>query len=234
VGPSVKRLADWLAGPLARLMHERFGLSPTQLTWGAFWLSGAAAGAIAAHHTAAGLLLMALGQALDGLDGTVARAYGLGSEAGHRLDTLLDRASETLIFLAFGAAGLVPLGHALLAVAAVLLLTTVCDRSGFDPGVKRVALYFGAWVPYPTLFALIFGVNLTAYVIGLLLIDFQFQGRMDRLGGDLDTVASRAVALEHAERGGAPALDPLTSPPQLQTTEAQSNRVFTAEAQRTQ
>ena len=236
VGPSVKRLADWLAGPLARVMHERFGLSPTQLTWAAFWLSGAAAVAVAAHHTGVGLLLMALGQLLDGLDGTVARAYGLGSEAGHRLDTRLDRASETLIFLAFAAAGLVPLGHAVLAVAAVLLLTTVCDRSGFDPGVKRVALYFGAWVPYPTLFALIFGVNLAAYVIGLLLIDFQFQRRMDRLGGDLDTVASRAVALEHAERGAAPAAAPALDPhpPQPQTTEAQRHRVLTAETQRTQ
>jgi phosphatidylglycerophosphate synthase len=195
-GSSLRSAVDRAQRPILRLLHERLGLSPNGITWISLALSLAAAAAIAMRHLTAGLVLMAASQLFDGMDGGMARVYRLESAAGRRFDTTADRISEVAIFLAFALAGWVPLRLVLLALVAIALVTSTVERSNFDPGFKRFVLYFGVFFPYPLLFTVIFFANLIVYVVGLLLIDCRFQVKMDELGGDLDTVASRAVALE--------------------------------------
>jgi phosphatidylglycerophosphate synthase len=192
----VRSRVDRFNGPILRLLHEHLGLAPTTVTWLGLAMSLAAAAAIALRQLYLGLALMAVGQLLDGYDGGIARTYGLSSPAGEKLDTLADRLSEIAIFAGFAISGWVPVDKVVLALVAIGLVTSIERRSHFDPGFKRFVLYFGLFFPYPLLFTIIFAANLAVYVIGLLIIDCQFQVKMDALGGDLDTVASRAVALE--------------------------------------
>src|SRR2546430_15663220 len=138
--PALGRGLDRAIRPLLRLSHVTLGLSPAQVTWASFAASAAAGVAVGMGRPgwAGGLGLMALGQVLDGIDGGIARAYGLASEAGRRLDTLVDRLSEAAVFAGVAWAGLVSWELVVVALPAIPLITSLDDRSKRHPCANPV------------------------------------------------------------------------------------------------
>ena len=133
-----------------------------------------------------GMVLLAVSQIVDGLDGGVARRYNLGSEAGEKLDTLYDRLNELAIFLALAYIGQTSFTLAILAFVAILLVTWVEPLSHFDPGFKRFTLYFGflAGVMFHVrgfnlAMNVVFFANLTVFCLGTIIADYRFQREID-------------------------------------------------------
>ncbi|HEM46894.1 MAG TPA: CDP-alcohol phosphatidyltransferase family protein, partial [Alphaproteobacteria bacterium] len=81
----------------------RTGLTPNAITWIGFALSGANALAFVAHrHLIAFGLLVAVVEAIDNVDGAVARVTGQSTRAGAYLDATTDRYKDVFILLALG------------------------------------------------------------------------------------------------------------------------------------
>src|SRR5262249_8681229 len=98
--PVLQRALDKPLLPVVRLLH-RLRLTPNQVSWASLVVTIVAALRIASGHITSGLALMAFGQVVDAMDGAMARIYQLSSKAGQRVDTLVDRLSETAIFIGF-------------------------------------------------------------------------------------------------------------------------------------
>jgi phosphatidylglycerophosphate synthase len=181
------RESDGILNVLIVFAHETLGLTPNQISTAGFVLGMAAAALVSGGFLLTGLIVLAVSQLVDGLDGGVARRYNLQTERGRMLEVVYDRLNELAILLALAFAGYATLTMAGLAFIAILLVTMVEPSSGFDPGFKRFVLYFGYAAMmlfhirgFQIAMHVIFLANLSAFVIGTVLTDYRLQEQIDR------------------------------------------------------
>jgi len=90
----------WMFRPLERAA-VRLEIHPDALSWSSLALHGVAALLLAVGAFGLGGWLLAFGAACDALDGAVARARGLASDAGEVLDAAVDRWAEMAVFFGY-------------------------------------------------------------------------------------------------------------------------------------
>jgi len=183
----MRSASDGILGTLITVAHEKMGLSPNQISTAGLVAGIAAAVAVVTGDLAVAMVLLAVSQVLDGLDGGVARRYGLHSEKGRLLETVYDRTCEAVFFLALAVAGLATYRIALLAMTAILLVTWVEPLSKFDPGFKRFMMYFGFILfrffglpGFEIALTVVFFANLAGFAAGTIIADYRFQHEIDR------------------------------------------------------
>ncbi len=170
-----------------RFVHEKLGLSPNQISTLGFLIGMSAAVLVAKGKLLSGLVMLAVSQLVDGLDGGVARKYHLQSPKGQMLEVVYDRLNELAIFLALAFIGLVSYLMTILAFVAILLVTIVEPMSKFDPGFKRFMIYFGYLLTiifhiggFEIAMQVIFFANLIGFIVGTILVDYRLQAEIDR------------------------------------------------------
>ena len=178
--------SDGMLSLLIRFVHESLGLSPNQISTIGFVVGIAAAALVVAGFLVPGLIVLAISQIIDGLDGGVARRYGLQSATGQLLEVIYDRLNELAMFLALAFVGLVSFKMVGLAFIAILLVTSIEPMSKFDPGFKRFMIYFGYLATilfnirgFEVAMHVIFFANLIGFVVGTIMVDYRLQQEID-------------------------------------------------------
>ncbi|MEJ5339513.1 MAG: CDP-alcohol phosphatidyltransferase family protein [Aquificaceae bacterium] len=93
--PAFERMTE----PLIALL-QKLGATPNLITFTGFLLVFLGSLALYSGYTALSFLLLLLGALADALDGSLARRLGKNSDLGALLDSLLDRVSDALPFIA--------------------------------------------------------------------------------------------------------------------------------------
>lgn len=169
-----KKIGDVLS-PLVDFLHNDLGVTPNFVSGVSFFVGLIAVLFIWFHKLELGLVFVFLSLGLDGLDGPIARRFHYNLEFGEKLDTVIDRFLEIITFLSLSLAGYVDLKIVILSITAILLMTTLRGKSKFDPGFKRIVIFFGYFTNFHLAFEIIFLVNIFGFVVNLLILDIRAQ-----------------------------------------------------------
>lgn len=178
--PGINKKIEQLLLPILKLLYLKFRLSPNQLSFLSFLIGSLSVFFIILEKLEFAFLFLLLALIFDALDGAVARYFKLESKLGERLELIFDRINEAMLFFAIAYIGLASFKIASLALLAILLMTSLRHQSKFDPGFKRIMLFFGyLFSNLQIALEIIFIINLLGFIINLLIIDCQNQIKLD-------------------------------------------------------
>lgn len=180
---NINRRVERFISPMLELLHKKCGLTPNAVSIIGFGIGTISVGFVLFKKIELALLLLLLTIIFDGLDGTLARKLNLQTKLGEKLELFFDRINEIMWFLALVFIGLASFKIAILAIVAILLITSVREKSKFDPGFKRTILFIGYLIHnFEIALALIFIANLAGFVASLVVIDYKHQKVADNNG----------------------------------------------------
>ncbi|MHA2157004.1 MAG: CDP-alcohol phosphatidyltransferase family protein [Candidatus Hodarchaeales archaeon] len=169
--PSVKKTYDGIMRPISDLFHLKFNMSPNQVSILGFLIGLVSVALIFFTHWQLGLIIMCISLFLDGVDGNIARVYGLESKTGEHLEIIFDRSLEALLFFALAYNFGIDYKVVFLTIYSILLMTSLRDKAKFDPGLKRVSLILLLVISYEMIISLIFFTHIGAFILQLCILD---------------------------------------------------------------
>ncbi|MHA1941514.1 MAG: CDP-alcohol phosphatidyltransferase family protein, partial [Candidatus Hodarchaeales archaeon] len=175
VVPGVKKTYDGIMRPISDLFHLKLKMLPNHVSVLGFLIGLVSVVLIFLTHWQLGLIVMCISLFLDGVDGNIARVYGLESKTGENLEIIFDRSLEALMFFALAFNFGVDYRVVFLTIYSILLMTSLRDKARFDPGLKRVSLILILVMSYEIIISLVFFTHIGAFVLQLCILDYKNQ-----------------------------------------------------------
>jgi len=175
----INKTTKKVLSPLLRLFSS-IGITPNQFSIVSFIIGTISVIFVLLQKIEIALILLFITLIFDCIDGALARYAKLESKLGEKLELVFDRTNEAMWFLALAAVNLVSFKIAILAIAAILLMSALRKKSNFDPGFKRTILFIGYFINnFQLALKVIFLVNLFGFVVNMLILDYKYQKQAD-------------------------------------------------------